>query len=224
MKDEIQLEDFRLSILALWKKKLLVIAATILTLLIGLLITMGEKVVNTYVAEATIYSAAYGSYQESETGMVAMISYADIVSSKKVCESAAALIGNDINIDSSTIQGMIGVSQSSDAIIKVYAISTDSEIVVKVANAVAEAFVRQVTSITGFDSIQVLDNAQKSYINSNGASDLLTKRLLFAAIGLFASSGWIICSELLSNKIHTIVQCVDKDEDEILGIIPYQSE
>jgi capsular polysaccharide biosynthesis protein len=221
MGNEIQLEDLKLSILALWEKKLLIIAATILSFLLGLLITYDTKPINTYQASTTVYSVAYGKTQESINSSIALISYADIVTSSRVCERAALLINETAKIDASTIQNMIGVYAISDSVIEISAISSNPKISILVVNAVAEAFVREITSITANDAIQILDAAEYCNLNGNGARDLFIKRALFAMVGFVISCAWIVITELTSNRVKSIVQCIDQDEDEILGIIPY---
>lgn len=220
MNEEIKFEDFKLALFALWKKKYLVIAVTILATLVGLLLTISTKPINTYMAKASIYSAAYGSIQESNSSAAAMITYSDIVSSRKVCERAASLLSGEYIVDAVDIQGMITASQESDTIMGIYAYSTNPEIAVKVANAVAEAFVHEITSITKSDSIQLLDNATVPSLSANGSKDLWKKRLIFTALGLLASSGFIVITELFSNRIRTISQCIEQEDSEIIGIIP----
>ena len=223
LSNTIRFEDIKLSILALWRKKWLIVATTLFTSLVGLFLTAKTVAINTYVAEASVYSAAYGSIQESNSGAAAMITYSDIVSSRKVCERAASLLSGEYTVEASDIQKMISANQESSTIMGIYAYSTSPEVAVKVANAVAESFVHEITSITGSDSVQLLDTANQVGMASNGSRDLLKKRLIFVMLGLLASSGWIALTELFSNRIKTVEQCIDQDEREVLGIIPYVS-
>jgi len=220
MNEEIQLEDFKICIAILWKKKLLIICVTILALLVGLLFTINEQTVNTYVAKTSIYSVGYGSVQETSSLSNALLSYAEIITSNKVCERAASLLVGKIALNATDIQRMIGVNAINNSVIEIRAISTDPETSIYVTNAVAEAFVREVTSITENDTIQILDAADSCTLNVNGAKDLITKRFFFAMIGFAGISAYIIYTELKSNKIRSVVQCIDKDENEILGIVP----
>lgn len=221
MGEEIQLEDFKLSIYALWEKKLLILAMTILTFLLGLLLTYDTKPINTYQASTTVYSVAYGKTKESLNSSIALVSYADIVTSTRVCERAALLINETVEIDAASIQNMIGVYALSDSVIAISAISTNPQLSILVTNAVAEAFVREVTSITANDTIQILDSAEYCTLSGNGHRDLLIKRAFFAVLGFVISCAWIVISELTSNRVKSIVQCIDQDENEILGIIPF---
>jgi capsular polysaccharide biosynthesis protein len=220
MNDEIQLEDFKLSIIALWKNKFFILCTCILTTLVGLLITFNSQPVNVYESDTSVYSAAYNSEQGKNLS-TALISYAEIVTSKKVCERAASLLKGDAILDASEINNMIHVYAVNDSVIQVIADSTDPEVSIEVANAVAEAFVREITSITENDAIQILDAADSCILRNNGTRNLFIKRGAFALLGLVASSLYIVITQLASNKLRSVIQCIDEDEDEILGIVPY---
>ena len=220
MNNEITIVDFKLSILALWKKKAFIIAVTLLTTLMGLLYTYNQVPINTYHAKATVYSAVYGSYQESITGSTAILTYADIVTSNKVCERAASILA-DATITSANISSMINASVNSDsAIMGIYAYSINPELAIRVVNAVAEAFVIEIQRITGSDAIQVLDSANTYYLYSSGTKDLFMKRALFVAFGLILSCGIVMLRELFSGKVKSIEQCKGEG-DTIIGIIPH---
>ncbi|MDO5292476.1 MAG: Wzz/FepE/Etk N-terminal domain-containing protein [bacterium] len=220
MNDEIRIEDVRISLLELWKKKWLIISVTVLAGLVGLLFTMNKSVTNTYVATASVYSTSNSSNENGISGNTAILSYTDIATSKKICESAASLLSTKYSIDADTIQSMVSVTQASDTIVNISAVSKDSETAIEVANAMSDAFVREVTTITGLDSIQILDTASIAYLKSDGKKALLETRLLFAAFGFAASAGIIFIKELFSNRVRTIVQCIDESEEEIIGILP----
>lgn len=219
MEREITLDDLRLCVKALWKNKALIIMSTLFTLLIGIFLTLHISTKNIFVASSSIYSAANGSYQESTSGTTAMLSYVDMITSRKVCEMAAAQLSNERNIDSSVIQSMITVTQSSDNIIRISAVSTDGSLAVDVTNSIATSFVQEITRITGYDSIQILDTASEYYVITNGLRQLIKKRLIFAALGFVMSCLFIMISDYCSNRLRTIMQC--GNEDEIFGIIPF---
>lgn len=220
MNNEIDIVDFKLSILSLWKRKAFILVVTLLTTLIGLLYTYNQVPINTYSARATVYSAVYGSYQESITGSTAIVTYADIVTSNKVCERAASIL-SDATITSMDISDMISASVNNDsAIMGIYAYSSNPELSIKVVNAVAEAFVIEIQRITGSDAIQVLDSANTYYLYSSGTKDLFMKRALFVAIGFVLSCGIVMLRELFSGKVKSIEQCKGEN-DTIIGVIPH---
>ena len=43
---------------------------------------------------SSVYGAIYGSYEESTDATSAMLSYADVLTTKKVCERAESILGN----------------------------------------------------------------------------------------------------------------------------------
>jgi capsular polysaccharide biosynthesis protein len=132
---------------------------------------------------------------------------------------AAAQLSNESNLDSSEIQSMIIVTQSSDNIIRISAISTDGPLAVDVTNSVATSFVQEITRITGYDSIQILDTASEYYLRTNGLRHLIKKRLIYAGLGFVISCLFIAITDFCSKRLRTVMQCGNKEE--IIGIIPY---
>lgn len=219
MNEEIQFEDIKLAFIALWKNKLLIVAVTLLGALLGLLLTSNKTNEDTYRATATVYCATYSSQKAADADVYAMVNYSDVVTSKKVCQRAEAIIGNS-SINASMIQYMISTGFSSSSyIMKIYADTTDPDIAIEVANAVAEAFVIEISSITGSDSIQLLDKAEGCYRYTGNS---VTKtRIMYAFAACFIICAAIMCKELFSNNVKSIAQCIGKDDaDIIIGIIP----
>lgn len=221
MKNEIQLEDFRLAIYALWKNKLLIIFVTLAGVFAGLLFTSINTSGSQYFsATASVYAATYGSYELSQTDIRTMVNYSDVVSSRKVCEYAASLL-KDTSITADEIQNSIQMSFSNNSyVMKISAVHQNPEFAIKIANAVAEAFVTEVSNITGNNSIQILDEAKSCYAYQYGSKNKV--RMIFAGGAFIGICGIIALKELFSDKARSIAQCVD-NEDEILGIIPYMN-
>lgn len=217
MNYEIQLEDFRLAIVALWKERLLIALITFAGFLVGLLFTSLTTTSEYYGATASVYSATYGSYQLTQTDVNIMVNYSDVLSSRKVSEYAASLI-KDTGITADEIQNIIGISFSDNSyVMEISAVNRNPEVVIKVVNAVAEAFVSEVSRVTGNEAIQILDRANRAFIYR--VNDLNRTRLYFA-IGAFIISCSIIgLRSLFSNRVQSIAQCTTEGE-EILGIIP----
>ena len=220
MKREIQFEDFRLALLSVWKSKALIIFITLAGLFTGLLYTSIIAESNLYKAASSVYCA---TYNVSSTTKIAsydtslVINYTDVIKSRKVCEYAASLI-SETNLSADDIQNMITLKASTTSyVIAIYAYSSDSEVSIKVANAVAEAFVSEMANITENESVHILDVADSVSMVQNSTSNLL--RMLFTGGAFFMAFGFILLKSLLSDKIFSIVQCVE-DEDEILGIVP----
>jgi capsular polysaccharide biosynthesis protein len=218
MAEKIDIEDFKLAIAALWKRKILIVLVTLIGLFSGFLITVNDSQV--YSATASVFCATYGSYKLSDTDVRTMVNYSDFISSRKVCEYAASLL-NDTEVTADQIQTMIIMSLSDNSyVMRISADSESPELAMKVANAVAEAFVTEVSNITGNDSIQILDEADRYIVSRE--NDTLKKQLLFAGAAFSAICAIIALKELFSNKVRSITQCLNYVfEDEIFGIVPY---
>lgn len=222
MRRELQFEDFRLAFVSLWNYKVVIFFVSLAGLFAGLLYTSNSAYAPIYWAKSSVVYSPTNKLDSSisnalnKTGTIS--NYTDLVVSSNVCEYAASLI-NDRDITANEIQGMISINISSDSsyVMQIGAKSTDPELAIKVANAVSEAFTSEMVNVTGSDSIQVLDVAYKAQIVKNNDKNL--KRLIFAFGAFIFISGIILIKSLLSDKVRSIVQCVEND-DEILGIIP----
>ncbi len=217
-----KLQDYvRISFVNIWKNKFLIVAVTLMFLLIGILVSSWQTITNTYYARATVYTIFGATTQETAIVSDALTGYSDIVTSRKVCERAEAIIG-DASINANLIKSMISSSYNKSAtVMTISAYSNNPSMAVKVANAVAEAFVIEVQSITGSDRIQMLDEAKDVRMSSNGLEGMIKTVLLAGIAGFAISIIIIIAGVIFSNKIKCVEQCFDENEDEILGIIPF---
>lgn len=220
MNDEIRFGDFKLALFSLWGKKVLIIAITILAFLVGILVTLTADVSNTYGAKSSVYGAIYGSYEESTDATRAMLNYADVLTSKKVCERAESIIG-DANITAQDIQKMVSSNYSADSILlEIYAYSERPEVAVSVANAMAQAFVIEMQNLLASDAVQMLDSADTCWLNKNGFLSLWKKRILCGLIGFVMSCAVFFVIELFSDKVKSIEQCIMDEDDKIVAILP----
>lgn len=220
MRDEIRMEDVKLSLIILWKKRMIVVAITLLFFAAGMIYTMTKSYQTVYVADASIYSATTGSYQQSLTGISAMMDYVDIVTSNKVCERAIALMG-DSDITVELLQRMVIARFSEDSyILHVYAYSADSELAIKVANYLAEAFVIEMRSITGSEAVQLLDAASQVSVSQSALKQKLKVYLVVVGAGFLLTCMWIFFQELFSGRIQSINQCMYDEDDRVLGVLP----
>lgn len=217
-----KLQDYvRLSAAGIWKNKLLIASITLLTLLVGILQASWQTVTNTYRAQATVYTVYSGTTQESAAITSALVGYSDVVTSKKVCERAEAIIG-DSSVTASQIQRMISVSyNNASTVMTITSFSNSPSAALKVANAVAEAFVTEIQALTGSDKIQVLDEADNVSLTSNGMQGLLSTVIMYGVAGFAISILVIVMRVIFSTKVRSVEQCLDEGESEILGIIPY---
>jgi len=218
---EITLEDFILVFVALFRNKLLILFVTAAGFFAGEFYTTLQSTV--YVWEAVSSVVVTYSINSGQTNSVSlMINYADVAVSNRVCEYASVLLANDYIGTPPTaqqIQGMVSTGMTSNSVVmKIRARNSNGYNAIYVANAVAESFVSQVSTISGNQSIQVLDVA--STAASVSTTDNSRIRIYSAAAAFIAICGMIALWELFSNKVRSINQCVE-DEREILTIIPY---
>lgn len=218
----IQLQDLKLAVFALKKKGKILTTAFVIGILIGAVRAATMSVYTMYTAQASVYSATYGSYEKAEDGVSAMSNYIDVITSYKVCERAASLIG-DVNITPDRIREMINASMNNNSyIVYINANSADSEEAIRVSNAVAQSFVMEISNITGQNTVQLLDEA-KHVSKYDSGNRLKSGTIIFLAI-LGGVCLVLILQELFSDKVKSIEQCMEEDADEIIGIIPMLDE
>lgn len=175
---------------------------------------------NTYVAQATVYSADYGSYQQSVEGMNAMMTYSEIINSRKVADRAAMLLGNNITGDA--ILGMVSSSYTKEsAVLYIRAASVDPELSVRVANAVADSFIIEAQNITGGDNVKLLDEAQ--YAQQDGMNKQKKACLIATMVGLIIPTACIVLMQIFSDKVYHIEDAEIDGQLEIIGIIPTEA-
>ena len=218
--EDIRFEDFKISFFTVLKKRHICFTVGAAVFLIGILLTWNASISDYYGASSTVYSSVYNTTDQSDSAAAAMIAYADIVKSEKVCERAASLIG-DANLTGGDIQDMLSISASSSSVMMtITANSSDPDVAVEVANAVAKSFVIEMKTITQTDVIQQLDNATEPYLASNGLRNLWEQRIVFFLLGSIGMAAFYFLKELFSDKIRLAEQCAFDDEDVLLGIIP----
>ncbi len=222
MQEEMKLQDYiRISAVQVWKNKFLISAVTLLFLLIGILYASWQSFTNTYYAYATVYTTIGSTTQEAATASTALTGYSDIIQSKKVCERAESIIG-DNSITASDIRSMLTTSYNkSSTVLTITAYSSNPAVAMNVANAVAEAFVTEIQTMTGNTMIQVLDKAEDVRLSSNGMAGMFKTVVMSGVIGLALSLLVTVARVVFSDRIKSVEQCLDEGEEEILGIIPY---
>lgn len=222
MSEEVRFEDIRLAVVAIWKKKVLVILMTIVFFLLGILVAINSDERDVYGASASVYGVTYGSYEDSAAAINAMNSYADILSSMKVSERAEAILGNP-EITAAAINQMVTASVGKDSVtLNLYAYSEEPQVAVDVVNATAEAFVMEMQNILDNDGVQVLDSAKSVFQSENANRNKLMKLVTITLAGFGLSCAYFFLRELFSDQLRTVDQCMYGDE-KILGIIPKES-
>ena len=227
------LENIKVALYRLWKMKIIVILMTIIGFLffgvyVGL---VGIK--TTYYTTASIYSAVYGSYEDSIGGITVMNQNASMLGSTRVCDRAASSL-KDYGITSNELRSMVssgkislsGASASMDA--KTYGtnltliVDVDrSDCAVEIANAMAKAFSDEINDLLGVSTLQVMDEAI-SYV-SHRSINLALYFILFGIAAFVGTSAVIFVKEFFSSKVYSVAQC-EQDERFVLGMIPYNEE
>lgn len=217
--EDIRFEDFVISFKTVCDKIAICLAGAFLMLAIGIVLTWNSDVSNYYSSYVRLYSNSYGNVEESYDATVVMNSYADVITSSKVCERAASSLPQ-YGFTPSDIADLLKVSASDKVIIMIEASYTDPKVAEDVANAVAESFVIEMRNITGTNAVQILDTADGARRTYSGFGRLWKKRLLFLAVGFVMVAGVIFVMELFSNKARLVEQFTLDEDDFILGIIP----
>ncbi len=172
-----------------------------------------------YAASVSLYSAAYGSVSETTQVAKIMQSYASVITSNKITERAASILG-DNTITGSYIRSIIGVNYSENSpILYISATDTNGTRAVVIANAVAEAFIIEAQNLTGSEGVRILDKATIAYEISKG-----TRRYTMLGVlgGVIAVAGLIILFEIFSDRVYRVEDAELGGKLEIIGVIPDQ--
>lgn len=230
-RNEIEIDIGR-CVRALWLKKWIILVITILFAVIGVAVTIEERE-NTYSATATVYSAAFGSYAESKTGISAMNDYVDVATSHKVCQRAAYMLGRN-GVDAATVMKSIKVVESEtstgksassylssdSAIIIITAETNDANVSMEMADAVAEAFVLEMENIIGTDSVQILDEAYDYEISSVGEIERWKIRIIAMGLGFVLSCCMVVFFEIFDGYVRTVREGSIRGDLPVIGVIP----
>lgn len=211
---EFSIRSAKVYVVQLWRSLPLIVLATLAGAFLGLAYTEGNATQQRYQAIASVSAI----YRERTTGGGTMSNYVDLVGSRLVCERAAEMIGEE-GLSGDRIQGMISSWVGSNSYVMfINATTNNPQRAVQVANAVANAFIQQVSDLSGSDSLQILDQAATAVAMEN--KTVSTVRLISVAAPFVLACGLVILIELMTNKVRLISQCAE-DTDEILGIVPY---
>ena len=219
------LENIKAAFHRLWKLKLVVILSALVGLLAFFMFLSFTGNPTVYQSAAGLYSAMYGSYEDSAEGVRAMNTYASMLGTSSVCTRAAETLG-DPNITAEDLANMVrrgqiylsGASSNSSEfgyrLTLVTALESSNRIV-DVTNAMAQAFSNELNDFLGVSTLRILDPATTYYASQSVNVKLLM--VLFGAAGFFMSAAVIFIHGFFSSKVYTIGQC-EKNRDLILGI------
>lgn len=223
------LENIKVALYRLWKAKGIVLVITLIGCLASFVYVGIVGIQTNYYAAAAIYSAVYGSYEESEDGVEVMNTYSDLLGSSRVCGRAADYL-QEYGITSEQLRGMVnsgkiylsGASRDSKSYsykLTMVTISGSSENLVEITNAMARAFTDEINDLLGSSTLQVLDEATRATTMSSRG--LTTYFVLFGAVAFILACGVIFVKEFFSSRVYSVAQC-ELDEEMVLGMIPYK--
>lgn len=177
---------------------------------------------NLYAATATVYSTAEGgsSLEFATQTTTAMQRYAEVARSLKVLNRAADLMGGQ-SVTGQALSGMVSISFTKDSsIMQIKAITPSPMLSVSAANAVAAAFVAEITTITGRSNAQVLDVAVNYSVAKSSSGSNWMYRALAVALAAGAYCAVVLLLDICTRRIHSLKSAGLGGEIEILGIIP----
>ena len=205
--------------LKLWQNKMIIVFITLAGLLAGMAVTVNRKPEVKSRATSSV-CVTYMTYQEQLRGSTAITSYSELVRSYLVCQRAAELI-ESTGLTPVRIQSMVeSVASSNSNVMYINATAAEPWLAIMAANAVAQAFIEKVSSVSGNNSLQILDIASTAYTVTSSSNSII---IIAAAAPLLISCAWILLKEIIGGKVRLISQCV-KDPQELLGMLPEASQ
>lgn len=222
------IENAFVALRELWKKKLLIVLVTIAGFLMSIIFISIKGNSTNYYSSATLFSAVYGSYSDTTTGVAAMNRYTDLIKSSRVC-NRAALDLEEYGITSAElrkmttngairIQGANSNSMSYGYKLTISVYSESKEEILAITNAMAFAFAAELNDLLGTQTIQVMDEA--SGYASYSTLNVMMYILLFTGAAFVVSCGLIFVCAFFSPWVRSVAQC-EQDGDLILGMLPY---
>ncbi len=205
--------DLRRCLKAILKKWWLVAIVGAGCYLTAFLITTLFPREDEYTAETTVYSITASANSTLSI-------YSDIITSYKVCVQAADSL-NIPNIDAKEIRKMLSVNDyTRSLVLGIRATSSDGKLAIRVANAVSEAFVKEVNNIITNDSLRLLDEATLAEISYNKRVEQLKLRVIAALAGIVILCIWITLREMFTKKIYNLADMKLDGDIDVIGIIP----
>ena len=217
-------EDIKASLFMVKKNLMKCFALAFVFFIVGIVTTINNSVDNLYYASTSLYSPISTDYNESVTLTQAVTNYSSLIKSQKVAERAISIMGST-ELTYRQVQNMTSYYVSSTGTdITITVVSANPDEAVSVVNAVANAYIEEMRTMTGMDAVQVLTSAMNANLSENGLVSLWKKRIVFFAAGFVVMAFLIFVLELFSDKIRSAEQCFINDDDVIIGILPEVKE
>lgn len=233
-KNELEIDVGR-CLLALLKRIKFIILITVIFALIGagMTLNVGD---DKYTAYSTVYAAADGSYVEATNAVTAMNAYLNIAKSYKVSQRAALIMGR-ADVTAEDVQNSTGVSSSaknatsvsnfltsSATILTFYSTATDPELAMEMADAMAESYTLEMSSILNTNSVKILDKAYTYTVSYDAHMEAWKKRAIFAGAGFVLAIALVVLCEIFDTKVRTVRDATIRNNIPVIGMIPYGKE
>ena len=200
--------------------------SAILFLAIGIVFALAtEEKQDMYKASSSVYCITEGGdYSATYDSTKLMMTYAEIGKSQTVLERANQIMGNRYE-STQDILDLVDIDYDESAVIesallRVNAVGPDKDEVVEVANAVAEAFVIEMSNITENGDARILDKAKFAEKDVNAQKNILKVVGIFAIGGAVLMCIYLVLREIFSNKLVTVKDGTLYGKINIIGVIP----
>jgi capsular polysaccharide biosynthesis protein len=212
--------DIKLLFRLILKKWYLFAAMGLVSLFVAFVVTADARP-DVYQAVAGVSSIVEGSSTESLNGIRLLINYSSLLKSSRIATAARGMLPDSFALTAKQIQAMVSTSFSeSSTILYITSSSTDPQLALSVANAVAEAFVAEIGNITGDDTIRIYDRATSVNKTTDGKSEQRKTRLIIPAVSLFILLAAVVLWALFSDRLKSVSEAEFGGEVTILGVIP----
>lgn len=194
----------------------------------------GLEINDSYRATATVFSFTGSSSDQTMLGITALQTYSETIKSRRIAERAKDLLGyTDLSVDEiyemlSTDARYISTGTSyyenNSVVIPVYADSDEKIESIAVANAAADAFVEEINTLLGSDTVRVLDYA--ATVEQTEYADIIR---LFIAAGCAAGAILIVAAcmvlqTILSSRLKTMQDISLYGQLPVLGVFPKEKK
>lgn len=225
--------DFMQCVRALFKKwSTLLAMAGVGMLLVGAVTFLLADQEDTYQATSSVYCVGDGNFSETAENVQMMNIYVDIIRSSRVAERANSILGNAYP-EAESILSMITVDcgeenssvysipvNSNSIVIKLIAESVNEQEAIDVANAMAEAFVMEMSMILSSGDIQLLDDARTATVVYEAEKQNVIYMIIGALVGFFLAAVWIVMKEIFSVNLNTVNDGTLFGKLDVIGVIP----
>jgi len=217
--EELDLKDFFKYVLS---KQIIVLVCVVLVLIAGASYTFNLKKPmyksNTTIVLTSEKNNNSAITQNELTLNKSLVStYSEIIKSKKILKQ---VINNlDLDISVGELGGMVSVQAISNTeIISITVSSLDGKKSAKIANEIANIFMKEIVELYNIENINVVDTAEESKIpyNMNYVKDVI----IYLMIGFVIGYAIIIMLFYLDNTIKSTEEIESKLNLPILGSVP----